>query len=177
MRVGLAPASQVLSPTWVAGRARCSPSPAVLSPGQAPSWLCLLAGRFLRGVWAFTWRARLPPGVRSAPPGQGGEAPSAEANLRRLSLPSVRGRSEGPHVTGAGGGQSRSHRGQEAAGPQSGPSQSGPFQGACLSCFISVFGDAVPHPGSCPTSFPIQFAAPVAWRASAPWWMQPGHRL
>ena len=31
-----------------------------------------------------------------------------------------------------------------------------------------MFGDAVTRPGSCPASSPIQFAAPVAWRASAP---------
>lgn len=31
-----------------------------------------------------------------------------------------------------------------------------------------VFGDAVTRPGSCTTSYPVRFAAPVAWRASAP---------
>lgn len=115
-------------------RSRGSSCPAVLgpcfhspSPSGCVSYCPFGAGRDLRGVWAFTWRARLPPGVRSAPGGGGGgEARlSAAANLQRLFLPLVRGRSEGPHVAGAGGGPSRSHGGQEAAGPRSVPSRSG----------------------------------------------------
>lgn len=159
----------MLSPTWVAGRgASVQPLPCCPRPAK-PLWLCLLAGRFLRGVWAFTWRARLPPGVHSAPLGRGGEKHlSAEANLRRLSLPLVRGRSEGPHVTGAGGGQSRSHRGQEAAGPQSGPSRSGPFQGACLSC-DSCSGTLSLTLGPAPPAFPSSLLPLWPGEPAPPW--------
>ena len=106
------------------GRAPLSVSPAVLSE-QAGSYG--EPGR-LPGERVFLQESALLPG------GRGEERLSAEANLRRSSLPLVRGWSEGPHVTGAGGGPSRSHGGQEGAGPRSGPSQPGASQGACSSC-------------------------------------------
>ena len=73
------------------------------SPSGCVSYCPFGAGGDLRAVWAFTWRAHLPPGVRSAPWGGGGEERlSAGSNLQRLFLPLVRGWCEGPHVAGAG---------------------------------------------------------------------------
>lgn len=143
------------------------------SPSGCVSYCPFGAGRGLRGVWAFTWRARLPPGVQLCP--LGGEARlSAAAHLQRLFLPLVRGRSEGPHVAGAGGGLSRSHGGQEAAGPRSVPSQSG-LSGRLL-VLRFMFGDTVTHPGSCPTRPPGRVTARGLESRRPPGWMRPGRR-